>query len=335
MKIKHPAWILAAAALIAAGIWYRSAHSPQNIPPVENAGVGASAKPLDPSTTPDRPSGQAAAADRAVRTSRPVTRIIGWYDDYRRYQERLAAIHLLSTNLSTADQELLRTFLLQHDPADASTFGQGYKNELLDVLCALDPPPAWLADTLVQMYHDRSQDEVIRDYAVQHLAALYEQMLALDLNDPQSRQVIHDALWEAVGETDDSIAGTALLGLVTLAKESPEQFDRAEIGRAALRTAGDANTGELARITAFQVCAQLEVADAVPVLVETIRGGGPVTLRISAIGALGTLGNASAKPLLTELLDGREQRFRLPAQGALDQIIQREQQAAGSKQKKS
>ena len=45
-------------------------------------------------------------------------------------------------NLSDADWRLLRSFLVQNDPADSGQLGQQLKNNLMDRLCALVPPPA-------------------------------------------------------------------------------------------------------------------------------------------------------------------------------------------------
>ena len=86
---------------------------------------------------------------------------------------------------------------------------------------------------LIETYRDRSQNEVAREYAVQHLAELGEQAkpvastlptaptantapVALATLDPVELGEMRQTLWEALGETDNSIAGTALLGLTLL-----------------------------------------------------------------------------------------------------------------------
>jgi len=94
--------------------------------------------------------------------------------------------------------------------------------------------------------------------------------------------------------------------------------------------AGPATSGELTRITAIQVCAQLNVQDALPVIQAAVQNGQTMTVRISAIGALGSLGGAEVIPLLNSVLQGTEERLKLPAQHALNQIENRLQTQAKS-----
>jgi len=236
-------------------------------------------------------------------------------DEQAGYNARLAAIREAISHLSDADRQALYTFLLQQSPLDGDQHNHVLKNMLMDGLCALNPPPTGLGDVLAQLYHDKSQNVVLRDYAVQHMTALYE----ASGNSRNNLSQIRDTLWEALKETDSSIAGSALLGLEQLSKTQSD-FDRSRVAKAALQLAGDKDTGELARITAFQVCAQTGLQDALPVLEQAAQQGQSIPLRISAIGALGTMGDAQAVPLLNTLLNGTEERLKLPAQHALAQI---------------
>lgn len=242
------------------------------------------------------------------------------------YPERLAAVRTATTNLAAADWDALYSFLLTKSPADDEQNGQVLKNTLMDVLCALNPPPAQLADLLVQVYHDRTQNEAVRDYAVQHLATFYEQINAgsEDLRRARSYELseAENALWEALAETDDSIAGTALLGLLRLGQGQPD-FDAKAVSRAALKLAQDNSAGELSRITALQVCAKLHVSDALPLALNAAQPTETEPLRISALGALGVLGGSEQVAFLETLIQGADDRLKLPAQHALNQINQR------------
>ncbi len=234
------------------------------------------------------------------------------------YAERLKAIRSLSSPLNDTDWEVLQSFLLKPDGLDKVQMGQVVKNVLLDVLCALNPPPAGLGGVLAQMYRDQQQDEVIRDYAVQHLAACYEQ-LTLEPDGAGTQQAVGNVLWEAVNESNDSIGGTALLALKRLSQEYPE-FDQQQLAATALQMAGDDTAGELTHITAFQVCASLGTTNALPVVLNAAQSGETVPVRISAIAALGILGGASQIPFLNSLIQGNNDRLKLPAQQALNQI---------------
>jgi len=56
--------------------------------------------------------------------------------------------------------------------------------------------------------------------------------------------------------------------------------------------------------------------------------------RISAVASLGMLGGAEVKPFLQELLNGVEERLKLPARQALNRIQQQETQAAKAETKR-
>jgi hypothetical protein len=234
------------------------------------------------------------------------------------YKERLNAISSLSNHLTEVDWGELQLFLLKPDPMDKDQLGQVIKNQLLDVLCALNPPPNGLGDVLTKMYQDHQQDDVIRDYAVQHLAAYYEQ-ITTQHNSAKIQQAVQNVLWEAVNETSDSIGGTALLALKRLSQEYAG-FDQKRMAATALRMAGDYNAGELSHITAFQVCAQLGTTDALPVVLQAAQNGETVSVRISAVGALGSLGGADQIPFLNQLLQSGEERLQPAAHRALTQI---------------
>jgi hypothetical protein len=258
----------------------------------------------------------------------PAVRLI--VDEQADYTSRLAAARMAITNLTVEDRQALYNFLRQQSPLDKSQAGHVLKNQLLDTLCALNPLPEGLEDVLAQVYQDRSQNVVLRDYAVQHMVAFYEQMEKVPDDSQPAKQndlsKVQRALWEALNETDSSIAGTALLGLEQLSEERVE-FDQNRIAAKALQLAGGNDTGELTRITAFQVCARLNVQDALPLLEQAASQGQSISLRISAIGALGTMGNDQAVPLLNRLLNGTEERLKLPAQQALMQIELKQGQA--------
>ena len=265
--------------------------------------------------------------------------------------ERQKAIRSLAGHMTDLDWEVLEPFLLRPDGLDKVQTGQVIKNELMDVLCAMNPPPASLGDDLIKIYRDRQQGEVIRDYAVQHLSAYYEQISTQPNSAPAQSPVptlglfsqhqaspnsvsaqasIQAALWEAVQEPDGSIAGTALLALERLSQEYPE-FDQGKIAATALQMVNDTQAGELTHITAYQVCGQLANTDALPAILSAAQNGETISVRMSAIGTLGSLGGVDQIPFLNEVLAGTEDRLKLAAQHALDQINARQNQMATQK----
>jgi hypothetical protein len=243
------------------------------------------------------------------------------------YRQRKEAIQKLAAGkLSDADRETLYNFLREHSAADDGQLGQVLKNQLLDVLCAMQPPPQGLGELLAQIYQDQSQDVVLRDYAVQHMVAYYQQMSAATGVADQTRsdelKLMQQTLWAALNNTGSSIAGTALLGLNRLSQEDYPGFDQNKIADKALDLASQ-NDEELTRITAIQVCASLNVRLALPIVLGAAQAGETASVEISAIGALGSLGGNDQIQFLNSVLQGKDDRLKVPAQQALNQIQQR------------
>lgn len=238
------------------------------------------------------------------------------------YSERLqATVSLPIGGLGNADREALYAWLRKPEAGDGDQRGQVLKNQVMDRLCEMEQLPDGLGELLVEVYRDIRQDEVVRDYAVQHLAEYYEQRFARGAGGSNAGdlQKVREVLWEALNDTESSIAGTALLALLRLS-ERREEFDSSKIKTAALEMATSAGTGQLARITAFQVCGRMGAAEAIPVLLQAARESQEMPLRISAVGALGLVGGAEVREYLNTLVDGNEERLKLPARRALFQM---------------
>lgn len=242
-------------------------------------------------------------------------------DDNSEYEKRLEAISHLPRVLTAADWAALKGFLLKADSLDGEQLNQVVKNELMDALCAMDPSPAGLGNALAQMYGNLAQNEVIRDYAVQHLATV-DEMLAVNGGQgiAQEEQTDQQVLWNALGETGDSISGTALLGLVRLSQQPNANIDQSKLDAAALQLVNDKAAGELAQITACQVCAQLNLQTALPAIEAAAQDSQNIPLQISAIGSLGLLGGTQDLSILQALLKSNEERLELPVQTAISQI---------------
>jgi hypothetical protein len=104
-------------------------------------------------------------------------------------------------------------------------------------------------------------------------------------------------------------------------------LDQNKIAEAALNLAGNSSVSELTEITALQVCASLNVKDALSVVLGAAQQGQSDPVKISAIGALGSLGGSDQVPFLNSVLQGSDDRLKPAAQGALNQIQQRLRQS--------
>jgi len=242
--------------------------------------------------------------------------------------QRQQAVRALSAGLTAAELAPVMEFLRERHAEDETQVGHVLKNDLMDALVAQQTPQASLAELFTGIYQNPDQNTVIRDYAIQHLSTLSERLgespagWGTDQVAAQRRQ-IRDALWEAAADSQSSIAGTALIGLTRLS-ESDADVDRGRLGQSALKLAGSEATQSAARITALQVCARLQVTQALPLLAQVAENGTDVPLRLSAIGALGLMGGRVEAGLLRRISEAGDERLAPVAAVALRRIQERE-----------
>lgn len=234
----------------------------------------------------------------AVRRAASVPAIPAERDDVRRIvnpgtastAERLRQVHALPDNLSAADREAVARYLKYGENSDIELV---IKNDLMNKLRNQKTLPPELTGVLLELYSDRKQNITVRIYALQHLRPQYE--LTRDA-------AIRQAFYDALNETDNEIAGGALLALRYLCTEYPNEFDTAVISRRAAEIAQDGNVNNLTRLSAVQVAAMLDNAEIEPAIRSLAENAStPLTLRLSAIAGLGQLKRPESRPTL-ELL---------------------------------
>ena len=233
--------------------------------------------------------------------------------------DRLKAVHSLGKNLSPEEVSALYEFLKEStNPEDKSgAFLHVLKNDTIRVLRHQVAPPAGLTGTLIEIYQDESQDSVIRDYAIQHLVSWYQQGAA---DSPEAKGRIQAVLLDAV-QKNTSIAGTALLGLHRLSA-SDAAFRSDKIDGIALKLA-KSDAQPLTRITAIQVCSERGLKEALPKIQELAQTAENVALRISAIAALGRLGESEQVSFLEQLEAGERENINPAIQTAFNSLQQR------------
>ena len=234
------------------------------------------------------------------------------------FQTRLAAVHALKNDLNQKELDAIYEFLQDNEIPEGISRAhvRALKNDILTVLRHQTAPPADLVPLMFRLHKDSDQDIVVRDYALQHLSAAYEKA------PEEQKKQIQKALWAALEENQSSIAGTSLLALDRLSRTNAD-FEMQKFNQAALKLANDPTSGELARITALQVCARNQLKEVLPLAFELAQNGPSAPLRISAIAALGELGEARHKRLLQQLAQDQNQRLRPAAQSALARLSKR------------
>ena len=141
------------------------------------------------------------------------------------------------------------------------------KNQLMDDLLARDEIPAGYAEAMEALYRDRSNDDILRGFAVQHLLLHAETLFRRGSYDPASPESgrVRSTLFEAARESGTSIGGTALLALERLSHMNPD-VDRNDLARLSVRYASDSSCHLQTRIAAVQVCGLLRLSEARPIL---------------------------------------------------------------------
>lgn len=186
-----------------------------------------------------------------------------------------------------------------------------------DAVCtALDTQtayPAKLPAKLIAMYRDKRHATAWRDYCIQHLNTACTRIA------PEQKPAAYKTFWAATAETDSTIAGTALIALADH-RQDP-RVDARKLAQTAARIVADAKASSAARTTALQIAAELGEKQILPVarqLAASHTAERP--LRLSAIAAIGTLGNPDDIPLLERYAQGNDHLLSTAAKPALQKL---------------
>ena len=256
------------------------------------------------------------------------------------YAECVKALQAINRDLMVEEAQALYLYLLTPRNESQNRAGENWlRNDIMDKLAQQTALPLGYPDVLVAVYQDHQQDPVMRDYALQYIPSVYERA------NTEEKTNLCTALWQALGETDSSIAGTSLLALLGISGGSGTDVSfantvdngvgasstsgRAQLAQAAFKLANDDHCGELSRITAVQVCGRMKVEQALSVIEQLAQNAQTMPLRIAATAALGDLGNPAATDILKSLAVNSDPRQVPAAQSALNRLAHT-QAASGS-----
>ena len=213
----------------------------------------------------------------------------------RRYVARSEAVWQLGNTLPEEEVSALLGYLRSTEDVLREERVDALKNDIMNVLRAQERTPKELAETLIAMFDSQAYGEALLDYCVQHLGALQETTANVT-----ERRPIYDCLRRASLVPGASYAGTALIALTHTPNENDEQRHFVNERVAALVYAED--THEAAKTTAVQIAAERGCTELLPVIRRIAADQSTaVTLRIVAIGALGTFREARDVTLLERL----------------------------------
>ena len=140
-------------------------------------------------------------------------------------------------------------------------------NQEMDRKLAVTDLSSAYAEEMIATWRDRTNHELVRNFAVQHLERYARECVVRGTWDPASADAadVRAALEEAVLETGTSVGGAALLALARLSEIDPH-VDRTRLGARASSLVSNSSIPAANRVSAAQVCGLLRVRSALPAL---------------------------------------------------------------------
>ncbi|MBA4386600.1 MAG: hypothetical protein C0404_01385 [Verrucomicrobia bacterium] len=237
----------------------------------------------------------------------------------RNYVAKLREIDGLGETLAPEQIQALYMFMdtsakEQNMDADALC---SVKNQALDKLLRQTELPAGIGERIVGMATNDKNEDLWRDYCVQHYSAYYDRKWPDDnLADVDGeRKKFREVCWESVGLADGRIAGSALLCLERLG-EKHDGFPKEKLAGQAWAIASSGPTTPANRVTAIQVAARLGSTNALQQARAWAESGDNVALRLSCIASVGQAGDKSDIPMLERLKSGKDPLVRKAAESA-------------------
>ena len=155
-------------------------------------------------------------------------------------------------------------FIARHDIsiADAAQAASDM-NDAMDEMLNRSEIPADYAETMVALFRDKSQCDVIRDFAVQHIGLYAETLRMRGRYDAKSCEsaTLRDALWDAVDETRTIVAAAAFRALADMAVFDP-RIDASRLDNRLASCVADTSASPAARVMAAQLCGERRVVSA-------------------------------------------------------------------------
>lgn len=211
------------------------------------------------------------------------------------YDQRIAAVERISDLSAVGAQTAMIDYLLRPLPyMDGNWWRDEYelRNNMLNKLLEYPADPGAVSETLLKIYRDPDQGDVLRGYAVQHIAGWIK---SGELASGDREQLL-GAVRDAAAKVDNPAIGGA--GLIAMREVGPAE----EAGVLAMKALNSRNACPESRISAFQVCAELGVDKALePARVALADRNAPAVLRMSAVNVLARLGGPADERLLQKM----------------------------------
>lgn len=210
---------------------------------------------------------------------------------YRRMLEVPTVERHVASQIESEERISLRVSAEEVGPGTSPAELASEKNQVMDDLLNQQQIPSDYGDVMVELYRDKSQDVLTRDFAVQHIG-LYAQALErrgeYDADASGSRK-LRAALFDAGGETRSIVAAAAFRALADMS-EFDSCVDSRRLDTLLSRCAADSSSAPAARAMAVQLCGERRVSAARSALESILDdGSAPEVLRSSARCALDSI----------------------------------------------
>ena len=190
---------------------------------------------------------------------------LGTEDTKVRHQSPMLSQMSIGDDYAYRDESFL--FKTNSDVASAPSRASE-KNQAMDRLMAgRDMSPDDFSALMRRLHADGKQDELTRNFAVQHLGLYVQRRIRLGEYDPKSREAleIRSTLEAAADETRSTVAGPAFKAFAELAEVDPAVVD-GDLDARLVACAGDASANVPTRVIAVQLCGARRLAAARPAL---------------------------------------------------------------------
>jgi len=222
------------------------------------------------------------------------------------HAQRIAAVERIADLSAPGAQTAVIDYLVRPLPGKDGDRGAEYelRNNMLNKLRDHPADPRALTGALLKIYRDPDQGDVLRGYAVQHISG----WIRTGVLASGDREQLLAAVRDAATKVDNPAVGG--VGLIALREVGPAE----EAGDAAMKALRSGSACPESCISAFQVCAELGVKDALgPARAALADRNAPAVLRMSAVHVLATLGGPADERLLRELSTGGSGEIRRQA----------------------
>lgn len=277
-----------------------------------------------------------ADAASAEELSDPVKALLGLDGKERNYSELLQAIGMLGYDLSAADVAALREMLTWSNDRFPEKMRDieinAVKNDVLDKLLRQTELSEGLGLQMAEMASDPSNDSVWRDYSIQFMGQFYGRFKAENVSQasrlPSEEQdradtelsAMQEAMFAALDERSETLAGTALIGLELLSR-THEEFDRELVVEKTVEVASDEAASPSCRLTALRLASMTEGSESATGVARSLaQTGETILLRSAAIVTLGEIGTADDRELIESFTFSENRQIVAAAKMALRKL---------------